>query len=246
MSFAFYGPISFMDQVVREIFSAQSLKIFYNPSDPVLISDRKAVKGQNLDKPVQDLKRQSDMAVAVDTTYLTELLVKVSEERDRDAFACLFEHYAPRVKSYVFRLGSDELMSEELAQQTMLQVWRKAHLFDPAKAAASTWIFRIARNLRLDHYRKERHFDYDEQDLSLIEDDSDSPETEMDRNQHASIVRNALQRLPQEQMEIIRLSFYEGLSHGEISEKLTVPLGTVKSRMRLAFKKIRQSLGDAL
>ncbi len=195
---------------------------------------------------MQDQKTQLQQAHIPDTQELTALLVKVSKERDKQAFAVLFEHFAPRVKSYVFKLGSDETMAEELAQQTLLQVWRKAHLFNADKAAASTWIFRIARNLRLDLIRKEKHFDYDDHDLSDIEDDRETAETQIDRHQHAMIVRSALQKLPQEQIEIVQLSFYDGLSHGEIAKKLDMPLGTVKSRMRLAFKRIKDSVGEVL
>jgi RNA polymerase sigma-70 factor (ECF subfamily) len=195
---------------------------------------------------VQDQKCETKQPLQPDTNELTALLVKVSKERDKKAFAALFEHFAPRVKSYVFKLGSDETMAEEIAQQTLLQVWRKAHLFNQDKAAASTWIFRIARNLRLDLIRKEKHFDYDDQDLTTIEDERDNQEKQLDRNQHAAIVRTALQQLPTEQIEIVRLSFYEGLSHGEIAKELQVPLGTVKSRMRLAFKRIKDSVGGVL
>ncbi|SCA56551.1 RNA polymerase sigma factor [Candidatus Terasakiella magnetica] len=195
---------------------------------------------------MQDQKVQSEQTIQRDSNELTALLVKVSKERDKQAFAALFEHFAPRVKSYVFKLGSDETMAEEIAQQTLLQVWRKAHLFNADMAAASTWIFRIARNLRLDVLRKEKHFDYDDHDLTEIEDKRDNQEKQLDQNQHAHIVRTALQQLPAEQIEIVRLSFYEGLSHGEISKHLDVPLGTVKSRMRLAFKRIKDSVGEVL
>ncbi|MEP3245580.1 MAG: sigma-70 family RNA polymerase sigma factor [Sneathiella sp.] len=193
---------------------------------------------------MQDPNRLSEAISSPDTQYLTDLLIKVAQEQDKQAFAVLFEYFAPRVKSYVFRLGSDDTMAEELAQQAMLQVWRKAHLYDASKAAASTWIFRIARNLRLDHYRKERHFDYDDHDFSLIEDETDSPEIQTDRNQSGRLVRSALKTLPSDQLEVVKLSFYEGLSHGEISDQLNVPLGTVKSRMRIAFKKMKDQMGE--
>jgi RNA polymerase sigma-70 factor, ECF subfamily len=199
-----------------------------------------------LGRPVQDQKLQSEQTQHADMQELTALLVKVSRQRDKQAFAALFEHFAPRVKSYVFKLGSDETMAEEIAQQTLVQVWRKADLFDEQKAAASTWIFTIARNLRLDMIRKEKHFAYDDYDLNEIEDETESAEKVMDRNQHAHILRTALRQLPAEQIEVIRLSFYQGLSHGEISNFLSVPLGTVKSRMRLAFKRIKDSLGEVL
>ena len=146
---------------------------------------------------MQDHKRQIEQVNLPDAHELSALLVKVSLERDKQSFATLFEYFAPRVKSYIFKLGSDEAMAEELAQQTLLQVWRKAHLFNPDKAAASTWIFRIARNLRLDLLRKEKHYDYDDYDLTLVEDDRDSVETLVDREEHSIIVRSALQKLPQ-------------------------------------------------
>ena len=195
---------------------------------------------------MQDQTCPAKPTIQPDSTELTALLVKVSQQRDKKAFAVLFEHFAPRVKSYVFKLGSDETMAEEIAQQTLLQVWRKAHLFNEEKAQASTWIFRIARNLRLDMIRKEKHFDYDDHDLNEVVDERDSQEKVINRNQHAQIVRTALRQLPADQIDIVRLSFYEGLSHGEISQKLGVPLGTVKSRMRLAFKRIKDSVGEVL
>lgn len=195
---------------------------------------------------MQEPKRLSEQAAPVGSNELTALLVKVSVQKDKQAFAALFEHFAPRVKSYVFKLGSDEAMAEEIAQQTLLQVWRKAPLFDHTKAAASTWIFTIARNLRLDMIRKEKHYDYDDQDLNEIEDDADAQDVAIARSQDELILRTAVGQLPPEQNEIIRLSFYEGLSHGEISTKLNLPLGTVKSRMRLAFKRIKESVGEVL
>jgi RNA polymerase sigma-70 factor (ECF subfamily) len=199
---------------------------------------------------VHEKKNQREQAIVPNSLELTAFLVSVSKERDKKAFAILFQHFAPRVKSYVFKLGSDETMAEELAQQTLLQVWRKAHLFNQEKAVASTWIFRIARNLRIDLIRKEKNFDYDDYDLAEVAaevaDESESAETKVDRYQHAMLVQSALVQLPTEQNQIVRLSFYEGLSHGEIATQLNLPLGTVKSRMRLAFKRIRDSIGRVL
>lgn len=183
---------------------------------------------------------------ALTTQDLTDLLVDVRDAQDRAAFARLFEHYAPRVKSYALKLGSDNTMAEEIAQQTLMQVWRKASLFDESKAHAGTWIFRIARNLRLDLLRREKHFDYDEDGLSQIEDERDDQETCLSRMENAERIQAALRTLPADQIEIIHLSFYEGLSHGQIAQELDLPLGTVKSRMRLAFKKIRAALGETM
>jgi RNA polymerase sigma-70 factor (ECF subfamily) len=166
----------------------------------------------------------------------------IGQIQDKAAFADLFQHFAPRVKSYMLKLGSADEMAEELAQQTLLQVWRKAQLFDPDKAAASTWIFRIARNIRIDVLRKQKHFFDDDFDLAKIEDEQEDAEVKISREQKIRHVALALAKLPQDQAKIIRMSFYDGLSHGEIAKQLELPLGTVKSRIRLAFGRLRESV----
>jgi len=183
-------------------------------------------------------------AMPLSSAELTALLVLVSENQDKDAFADVFRHLAPRVKSYVLKLGSNTSMAEDLAQQTLVQVWRKAKLFDPNKSAASTWVFRIARNLRIDALRKETHLKYEDHDYdyTVIEDERDSPETLVSRDQSDNAMRKALTTLSPDQAEVIRLSFYDGLSHGDIARELLVPLGTVKSRIRLAFSRLREIL----
>jgi RNA polymerase sigma-70 factor (ECF subfamily) len=172
----------------------------------------------------------------------SNLLMDVGQNQDRSAFADIFKHFAPRVKSYMLKLGCIDEMAEELAQQSLLQVWRKASLFDPDKAAASTWIFRIARNKRIDVLRKQRHFFDDDFDLAGIEDEQDDAETKINREQRNQKVVLALTELPLDQAQIILMSFYDGLSHGEIAKKLGIPLGTVKSRIRLAFGHLRESV----
>jgi len=170
------------------------------------------------------------------------LLLSIGQIQDKAAFADLFQHFAPRVKSYMLKLGSADEMAEELAQQTLLQVWRKAQLFDPDKAAASTWIFRIARNIRIDVLRKQKHFFDDDFDLAKIEDEQEDAEVKINREQKSRHVALALAKLPQDQAKIIRMSFYDGLSHGEIAKQLELPLGTVKSRIRLAFGRLKESV----
>jgi RNA polymerase sigma-70 factor (ECF subfamily) len=177
-------------------------------------------------------KRQPDFSA---------LLLNVGRSQDRAAFAELFQHFAPRVKSYMLKLGSVDEMAEELAQQTLLQVWRKAQLFDSDKAAASTWIFRIARNIRIDVLRKQKHFFDDDYNLAEIEDEQENAEVRISREQKSHYVALALTELPEDQTEIIRMSFYNGLSHGEIAKQLDIPLGTVKSRIRLAFGRLREN-----
>lgn len=169
-------------------------------------------------------------------------IVAVAATQDREAFAQLFAHFAPRVKAYMFRFGGNSENAEELAQEAMMQVWRKAHLFDPQKAAASTWIFTIARNLRIDRFRQRKHIEVDDSDPTLIIDDSPLADEIVDRDEHAVLVKSAMEELPADQKVVVELSFFEDLSHSEIAEQLDIPLGTVKSRLRLALTKLRGGL----
>lgn len=171
----------------------------------------------------------------------SRLLSNIGFSQDRDSFAMIFQYFAPRVKSYMVKLGCVDEMAEELAQQTLLQVWRKSKLYDSNKAAASTWIFRIARNMRIDMLRKQKHFFEDDFDLTSIEDENDDAEIKINKEQKNQRIALALTDLPMDQAQIVRLSFYDGLSHSEIAKQLKIPLGTVKSRMRLAFARLRDS-----
>lgn len=172
------------------------------------------------------------------------LIQSIARSRDRQAFACLFAYYAPRVKAWMLRAGTPHAAAEELAQDTMLAVWRKAALFDPAKAGPSTWIFTVARNLRIDAVRRERH------PSDLLPDPTDEPEPPVQadlvlRNaQQESRIRVAMQSLPREQAEVIEKAFFEDKPHAEIEKDLGIPLGTVKSRLRLAMIRLRAGLED--
>lgn len=175
---------------------------------------------------------------------MTELLSAMKSAPDEVAFAELFRFYAPRLKSYMRKLGAAEDVAEELAQEAMAMVWRKAYLFDADKAGAGTWIFSIARNLRIDVFRRQRRPEFELDDPSMVQDDPPSPEAELDHGQQARAVRAAMATLPQEQATIVHLSFFEDRPHAEIAEQLGIPLGTVKSRMRLAFQRFRKALGE--
>jgi RNA polymerase sigma-70 factor (ECF subfamily) len=174
------------------------------------------------------------------------LLEDVAVHRDRAAFTTLFGFYAPRLKAFMMRSGMTAPVAEDLAQETMLLVWRKASYFDPRRAGVSTWIFTIARNLRVDRLRREarpmaitRAFD--------PSDEPDSPasgETVVMASEREERVRAALGMLSEEQAEILRLSFFAEKPQSEIATELGIPLGTVKSRTRLAFGRLRQILDD--
>lgn len=165
------------------------------------------------------------------------LILAIAERADRAAFARLFEKYAPRVKSYLLRQGAPAETAEELAQETLLTVWRKAALFDPARAGASTWIFTIARNRRLDVLRRERR--------PVIEPgaeeaaDEPLPDALLAAAQRDARLRAAVAALPPDQAEAVRLAYFQDKPHAEIAQELGLPLGTVKSRLRLALARLR-------
>jgi len=172
----------------------------------------------------------------------SDCIIAIAARGDREAFASLFGHFAPRLKSFFVRSGAAPGLAEDLAQETLLMVWRKAGLFDPARAQASTWVFTIARNLRIDAKRRER-------DPQAVAEFFDSPAEPMPSEhllsaERDALVRRALTQLPAEQAEALRLSFYEDRPHSEIAGLLGLPLGTVKSRVRLAMARLRILVED--
>lgn len=175
---------------------------------------------------------------------MADLLQRVAANGDVEAFRKLFQTYAPRVKSYMMRQGTDANTAEELAQETLLTVWRKASLYSGEKGSATTWIFTIARNLRIDRLRKEVSWQPLPEDNEEKASDDPAPDEELSERERREKVQEVLSGLPPDQSEVIVLSYVEGLSHSEISDRLGLPLGTVKSRMRLAYQKIRDALED--
>jgi len=184
-------------------------------------------------------------AKRVDTERWNAAIRAVAATRDRVAFQNLFDHFGPRVKGYLMRLGAGAAVAEDLAQEAMLLVWRKADLFDPSKASASTWIFTIARNLRIDAIRKERRPELDPSDPSLHPEEERAADDAMDMAKAETRLRAALAELPAEQLRIIELSFLAEKPHSLIANELGLPLGTVKSRIRLAMARLRVALGES-
>ncbi len=180
----------------------------------------------------------------LDRGRMAELINRVAARGDASAFRELFQTFAPRVKSYMMRQGADPTAAEELAQETLLMVWRKAQLYSSEKGSASTWIFTIARNLRIDRLRRE--VPWQELPEGRDEEASDdlAPDDAVVERERQKRVQAVLAQLPSDQADVVNLSYLEGLSHSEIADRLKVPLGTVKSRMRLAYQKIRESVED--
>ena len=168
----------------------------------------------------------------------------VADRQDKGAFGELFEHFGPRIKSYFMKTGLPAARAEELAQETMLNVWRKAAYFDPDRAGAATWIFTIARNLRIDQVRRERSEQAALHEPFEPEIAQSQPDDLVTTSEREARVRSALSQLSSEQIAIVRLSFFAETPHAEIASQLGIPLGTVKSRIRLAMARLRDLLGD--
>jgi RNA polymerase sigma-70 factor (ECF subfamily) len=170
------------------------------------------------------------------------LVAAVARQRDRAAFTRLFEHFAPRLKGFLLRQGGDAALAEEIVQDTLATLWRKAELFDPEKSSLSTWLYRIARNRRIDLSRRDRSDRIDPDDPVLHPPAPADADRLLDAQQREDILRTAMEGLPPEQRELVRLAFFDGLSHAQVAERTGQPLGTVKSRLRLAFTRLRRAL----
>ena len=173
-----------------------------------------------------------------------DLIVAIGARQDRSAFAALFAHFAPRVKAYLVRTGTDSSGADELTQEVMLLVWRKAARYDPAQANAATWIFTIARNKRIDRFRRDRHLEFDPDDPTLAPEPEHLPDQQLESAEQARKLGIAIATLPDEQGSLLKLAFYEGKSHSVIAAEVGLPLGTVKSRLRLALARLRSYLGS--
>ena len=178
----------------------------------------------------------------VDRARVDELLQVIADSRDRPAFLELFGTMAPRVKAYVMRLGCDPATADDLVQEVMLTIWRRAGQFDARKASGTTWIFTIARNRRIDFFRRENRPEFDPNDPALTPDGEEPADHVLEQRQDAERLRDAVAQLPAEQAQLLHQAYFEELSHVEIAERTDLPLGTVKSRLRLAKDKLRQAL----
>ncbi len=171
-----------------------------------------------------------------------ELLARVAASKDREAFATLFDHFAPRVKSFMMRKGASAEQAEDLVQETMIAVWSKAALYVADRGSVATWVFTIARNLRIDRLRREKPNQFTDLDDYDAPSDEPGQDEALHRLQEDSAVAQALAQIPHEQRELLILSYVEDLPQSEIAARLQIPLGTVKSRMRLAYRRLKKLL----
>lgn len=169
-----------------------------------------------------------------------DCILRIRDDQDKAAFAAMFRHFAPRVKAFLMKSGADASLAEECTQDVMATLWHKAHLFDPARASAATWIFTIARNRRIDVIRKLKR--PEPEDLPW------GPEAEPDQadslaiQQETERLGKAIAALPEKQRLLIRKAYFGDLSHREIAAETGLPLGTIKSRIRLALDRLRHAM----
>ncbi|MFC3153436.1 sigma-70 family RNA polymerase sigma factor [Litoribrevibacter euphylliae] len=172
-----------------------------------------------------------------DSATLDELVLRIAQHQDKQAFMELFENVSSRLKAYAMRCGADSSEAEEIVQESLLTVWRKAEQFNPKAASAVTWLYTIVRNKRIDMARKSKNVQIVSDDL-YPEQGTVDLDIDVERDLNGHIVRTLLTSLPEEQRQIVYMVYFEGKTHSEISNELDLPLGTIKSRLRLAMKKL--------
>jgi RNA polymerase sigma-70 factor (ECF subfamily) len=172
---------------------------------------------------------------------LMEAIVKF---HNRQAFADLFDHFAPKLKAYYRKGGLEAMLAEDLAQETMLAVWRHAAKFSPSAGSPSTWIFTIARNQLIDHARRQKSRQGDLNDPTIQPMPVEIADDLVDAQQRYRSLKAGLEKLPKEQATILKMAFFDQKAHSEIALETGLPLGTVKSRIRLAMQRLRDDLGE--
>lgn len=204
----------------------------------------RVAQGQNVPLFTPMTEGNASSGVAAPEPSLDALVTAIGAGQDRSAFRALFDRMGPRLKAYLIRTGSDAAAAEELVQEVLLTVWRRAATFDPRQANASTWLFTIARNKRIDRFRREKRPELDPDDPALQPDPLPMADALVQAGSEASALRAALKNLPPEQSELLQMAYFEDKAHSAIAEERGLPLGTVKSRIRLALGRLRNELGD--
>lgn len=183
---------------------------------------------------------------SVDGQYWASCMEKIASQRDKQSFMELFDYFSPRVNAYLLGMGVESGLAEDLCQEALLTLWNKSHLYQPRKAAVSTWLFRVARNLWIDRLRKQRATIYELQDeyldagMGAQDPEEDTGELDADR------IQRALEALPRNQAQVVYKAYFEGKSHSEIAADTGMPLGSVKSSLRLALQALREKYGESV
>jgi RNA polymerase sigma factor (sigma-70 family) len=194
------------------------------------------------ERPHQPVPEPEYLQIQATQERFAILAARVASVRDKTAFAELYDHFAPRILGYLLRLGLDRGQAEELTQEVMVVLWQKAALFDSTKSSLSTWLFRVARNRRIDAQRRDRSGLIDPDDPFFHPEASEPADQTVDETRRDERIRVAMADLPEDQRSLVKLAFFNGLSHSEIAAQTNLPLGTVKSRIRLAFARLRKAI----
>ncbi|MGB1234303.1 MAG: sigma-70 family RNA polymerase sigma factor [Planktomarina sp.] len=167
-------------------------------------------------------------------------LRRIQKDQDHAAFADVFRYFAPRVKSFLMKGGASESMADEVTQEVMATVWTKAHMFDPTRAGVSTWIYTIARNRKIDVLRKQKR--PEPEDLTWGAQAEPDQTDIISLQQETKQLAKALDALPAKQRELVKRAYFGDLTHSEIAAETGLPLGTIKSRLRLAIDRLRHTM----
>lgn len=168
------------------------------------------------------------------------MILRVRDLGDEEAFAALFAHFAPRVKGFLMKGGASASLAEECAQDVMVTVWHKAHLFDPTRASAATWIFTIARNRRIDAARRAAR--PEPEDLGWGPEPEPEQAEVLEMKQENARLAKAISELPEEQRRVVEQIYFGERTHAELAAETGLPLGTIKSRIRLALERLRGAM----
>ena len=196
--------------------------------------------GHSYARPVSVLSKERSRVNVQDEVDWAALLIAVRDRQDKAAFAALFRHFAPRIKAFLMKSGANAALAEECAQDVMATLWQKSHLFDPARASVATWVFTIARNRRIDALRKSRR--PEPEDLPWGPEAEPDQSEAMEMQQETDRLGAALAQLPAKQRALIERAYYGDLTHSEIAAETGLPLGTIKSRIRLALERLRHHM----
>lgn len=202
------------------------------PAQPVY-----AVQAGGRVRPAETAGR---MAADTAEAEWARLMLRIRDHRDAEAFAALFREFAPRVKAFLMRSGSTATVAEECTQEVMATLWQKAGLFDPTRASVTTWVFTIARNRRIDTIRRARR--PEPEDLPWGPEPEPEPAEMLERQQETDRLGRAIAQLPPNQRALIERAYFGDLSHSEIAAETGLPLGTIKSRIRLALDRLRHHM----
>lgn len=209
------------------------------PEDQVSYGVVSQLTGKNDTKVYVNV--QEDIKPRVPQGAWVHQMERISVDKDQAAFAELFAHFAPRVKAFLMKNGADSGLAEECTQEVMATLWTKAHMFDPTRASVATWIFTIARNRTIDAIRKQRR--PEPEDLEWGPAAEPDQADAMALQEESEQLARAISELPEKQRTLIERAYYGDLSHSEIAAETGLPLGTIKSRIRLALDRLRHAMG---